>query len=363
MQPYASRLRLEQPASEAVSLSVRSKSGLLRTPDSVTIRAGATQATFNVTGLAEGVDDLVVDSIIAKAQVSRAANLQLSVVSDASPVKIRVTDVNELPYPGVTVQAAASAGGSLNRPSAVTGADGIAEFQWTQTTQAANTITASVAGGPTATIKAAAAPSFAAAGIVNAASYASGLVPGGIATLFGANLGGTNAQVLVNNSPVEVLFSSAGQVNFVVPSTVPEGTADVLIRAGNATSPAIQAPVRAVQPGIFFNTATNVGAITRAGSAFLTTDDPPAAGDFIAIYATGLGAVRTGASGLDETTIRPEVLIGGVSAEVSYSGLAPGFIGLYQLNAKIPAAVTAGQKPVVISMGGTRSNEVQIRVR
>jgi uncharacterized protein (TIGR03437 family) len=167
----------------------------------------------------------------------------------------------------------------------------------------------------------------------------------------------------VNNAPVEVLFGGAGQVNFVLPATVAEGTANIVIRAGNAVSPAIQVPVRAVQPGIFFNTTTNAGAITRANSALLTTDDPPAAGDFISIYATGLGAVRTGATGLDETTIKPEVLIGGVSAEITYSGLAPGFTGLYQLNAKIPAGATAGQKPVVINMSGVRSNEVQIQVK
>jgi uncharacterized protein (TIGR03437 family) len=362
---------VEQPASEAITFQLSSRSGLVRTPETVTIPIGATQATINVTGVSEGADDLSIkpanlnyDAVISRVQVSRTANLQLSVVSDASPVKIRVTDVNELPYPGVTVRAAASAGGSLDRASAISGADGTAEFQWTQTTQSANTITASVAGGPTTTISAAAAPSFSVAGIVNAASYVTGLVPGGIATLFGANLGGDNAQVLVNNSSVDVLFANGGQVNFVVPATVPEGTADVVIRAGNAASPTIQVPVRAAQPGLFFNTATNVGAITRAGSALLTTDDPPTAGDFISIYATGLGAVRIGASGLDETTGRPEVLIGGVPAEVSYSGVAPGFIGLYQVNAKIPAGIAAGQKPVVVSMGGTaRSNEVLIRVR
>jgi uncharacterized protein (TIGR03437 family) len=198
---------------------------------------------------------------------------------------------------------------------------------------------------------------------VNAASYTPGIAPGSIATIFGVNLGGTNAQVLVNSRPAEVLFGSAGQVNFVLPATVAEGMASVVIRAGNSISPEIQVPVRAVQPGIFFNTATAVGAITKANSAFLTTEDPPAPGDFISIYATGLGAVRTGATGFDETLIRPEVLIGGASAEVTYSGLAPGFTGLYQLNAKIPAGATAGQKRVVISMNGTRSNEVQIHVK
>jgi uncharacterized protein (TIGR03437 family) len=121
--------------------------------------------------------------------------------------------------------------------------------------------------------------------------------------------------------------------------------------------------VRRAQPGIFFNTATNYGAITRAGSGLLSTEDPPARGEFIAIYATGLGAVRPGASGLEETLLQPEVLIGGNRAEVTYSGLAPGFVGLYQVNARIPSQIPAGDATVVLATPGFNSNEVRIRIR
>ncbi|HYP08850.1 MAG TPA: hypothetical protein VER03_21645, partial [Bryobacteraceae bacterium] len=228
---------LEQPAAASMTLQVRSKSGRLGVPSTVTIPAGATQATFEVTGLSQGTDDLTVepssnqfDAITSKVQVTQTANVRLRIESDSSPIKVQVTDANNLPYPGVIVQASASAGGSLDRASAPTAANGIAEFRWTQSTQGANSVQVSVAGGPSETIRAAAAPSFAATGIVNAASYVAGLVPGSIATVFGANLGGDNAQVILNGRSAQVFFANSTQINFVTPGGLPEGTADLIVR-------------------------------------------------------------------------------------------------------------------------------------
>jgi uncharacterized protein (TIGR03437 family) len=57
------------------------------------------------------------------------------------------------------------------------------------------------------------------------------------------------------------------------------------------------------------------------------------------------------------------VTIGNVQADVIFSGLAPGYVGLYQVNALVPAGVAAGSAvPVVISMGGASSNTVTIAV-
>jgi uncharacterized protein (TIGR03437 family) len=47
----------------------------------------------------------------------------------------------------------------------------------------------------------------------------------------------------------------------------------------------------------------------------------------------------------------------------SYSGLAPGFPGLYQVNAQIPAGLPSGTLPLVITIGNTYSNEIKIAVQ
>jgi uncharacterized protein (TIGR03437 family) len=58
------------------------------------------------------------------------------------------------------------------------------------------------------------------------------------------------------------------------------------------------------------------------------------------------------------------VTIGGLSAIVSYSGLAPTLVGLYQVNALVPAAAAPGNAvPVTIAIGGIGSNTVTIAVQ
>ena len=87
---------------------------------------------------------------------------------------------------------------------------------------------------------------------------------------------------------------------------------------------------------------------------------PAGAGDILVVYANGLGpvspSVATGAqapSPAATTTSSPTVTIGGVNAEVQFSGLTPGLVGLYQINVKIPAGVTTGAAtPVVVQIGG-----------
>jgi minor extracellular serine protease Vpr len=46
------------------------------------------------------------------------------------------------------------------------------------------------------------------------------------------------------------------------------------------------------------------------------------------------------------------VTIGGQTATVLFSGLAPGFPGLYQVNATVPAGISAGTLPVSLTIGG-----------
>ena len=60
----------------------------------------------------------------------------------------------------------------------------------------------------------------------------------------------------------------------------------------------------------------------------------------------------------------PTVTIGGMAADVVFSGLAPGFVGLYQVNVQVPAEASTGDEvEVVLTIGGVTSNTVTVAVQ
>ena len=88
------------------------------------------------------------------------------------------------------------------------------------------------------------------------------------------------------------------------------------------------------------------------------------------ILATGLGPVTpdavTGEDSLDEqggfvrrdTTLQPKVFVGGVEADVLFSGLSPEFVGVYQLNVFVPGGVEPGDAvSLVIEVDGIQSRD------
>jgi uncharacterized protein (TIGR03437 family) len=91
----------------------------------------------------------------------------------------------------------------------------------------------------------------------------------------------------------------------------------------------------------------------NTGTAQTTLEQPAARGAYVEIYATGLGPAG----------LVPEVTIGGVPAIVEYSGLAPGYLGLYQVNAQVPMEIPAGEQPLSLTINGVLSNVVKIGVR
>jgi len=97
-------------------------------------------------------------------------------------------------------------------------------------------------------------------------------------------------------------------------------------------------------------------------------------GSVILLYATGLGPTSpTGITGkaaphaepLARTVDQylPTVTIGGVSARVEFSGLAPWFVGLWQVNVSVPADAPTGEQPLVLTTGGSRANPVTVFIK
>ncbi len=228
-------------------------------------------------------------------------------------------------------------------------------------------------------------------GVVNAASFVADtpVAPGGLVTVFGSKLaadstgvtgqqpfpselGGT--QVLLGSAVLPLLYASDTQINAQAPFDLPLNVpTQLVVRRGTALSIPKTVSVAPAQPAIFTRdqSGTGQGAIVNGVTNRLADSSAPVtAGDTLAIYCTGLGAVNppvppgTAATGPVSTVQTVTVQIGGQSASVIYSGLAPGFAGLYQVNAVVPAGIATGsQVPVVVSMGGLSSPPVTIAVR
>ena len=75
------------------------------------------------------------------------------------------------------------------------------------------------------------------------------------------------------------------------------------------------------------------------------------------------GAVASSASLSATTGASIVVSIGGIGAPVAFSGLAPGFFGLYQINVQVPLTSPTGSAvPLTISMGGAGSNQATVAI-
>jgi uncharacterized protein (TIGR03437 family) len=307
-------------------------------PGSVTIPAGAASATFEILGLAPGVEEFVArpsdpayETAHARVQVlGGPSNLRLALAGDGDPVLLRVEDVNNLPYAGIRVTASSPQGG------AVSDTNGLLSLVWSGLPQ----LTATTEG----------ATPFVFDGVVNAASYSPGLAPGGFAAIFGHGLAGGVAsglppypadlagiQVAVDGQPAGLHYADDRQVNLVVPEKTRAGTRSFFVSAPSGSAMLARLPVLDASPGIFVYPGTADGAILRNQN-------------FLEIYCTGLGEGRP-----------VTVHLGGRQLVPSWSGPHPAYPGLYQVNVEIPAGLT-GEQPVSLEAAGRRGNEVKVHL-
>ncbi len=228
-------------------------------------------------------------------------------------------------------------------------------------------------------------------GTVNDASFVTPVAPGSIAGVFGSNLSIGQASALVptplpmtlaessftvGGVAAPLFFAMPGQVNLQIPWELAGQTqASVVVTVNGVVSVAETVPIVPFAPGIFSMNLSGAGqgaVLIAPGAQLAAPGTPVSRGAYVSIFCTGLGAVTiqpaTGvaaaASPLSLTVTSPTVTIGGIAAVVSYSGLAPGFAGLYQVNAVVPLGVTPGNAvPVAISAGSIVSNTVTIAVQ
>jgi len=227
-------------------------------------------------------------------------------------------------------------------------------------------------------------------GLVNGAHFGFRVAPGTIISIFGERLAsGTQtasgtplpkvlggARVTMGGIDLPLFYVSPGQINAQLPFELQHrSTTDLRVSVDGLSSESVAVILGSVAPGIFIvgQGSTAVGAILRArDSSLVTAANAVNRGEAITIFATGLGPVTpqppsgsaAGAAPLSWTVQVPTVFIAGVVAPVSYYGLAPGFVGLYQVNADVPAQAPVGDAvPLLLRVASVSSNTVRLAVR
>jgi uncharacterized protein (TIGR03437 family) len=173
-----------------------------------------------------------------------------------------------------------------------------------------------------------------------------------------------NTQVLINSRFAPLYYVDSTQINAQVPWEVNGANyLAVQVLVNGLASNLATVSLTASAPGIL--------AIAHAADGSVVSPARPAArGEYLTVYAVGLGPVTnppaTGAAALAKplstTTSVPSLTIGGVAANVTFSGLTPGFSGLYQVNVQVPSESPGGNDVVVLNSGGLISNVVAVSV-
>ena len=215
---------------------------------------------------------------------------------------------------------------------------------------------------------------FAPNAITNAASFRPGLPhPGGLASIFvegldvtgtlfsGApplplELGGVSIAVGGADAPILAVADLGGgrqQINFQVPFEAQSNR--VAVRYKGLTTFVIP---ETVGPGIF-SLPNGEGALQHADYSPVTPSNPAKAGEVIIAYLTGFGRVRpavtTGTAPAGPAVLNPNCSWSQLSASigrVEYAGVTPGYVGLYQVNMRLPATVQPGSHDLTIYWNG-----------
>ena len=239
-------------------------------------------------------------------------------------------------------------------------------------------------------------------GVANAASFerGAGVAPGSMVMIFGSNLASSlsrmdtvplsttigDVSVTFNGIAAPMQFVSENTIGAQVPwNVLPDptvaGTASVVVTRTGGPSQTITIPINPFSPAVHRVHISTTQALvfnadgTLAGPAGVIAglqSHPANVGDTLMIYANGLGAVtpNIGNGSISADTTRttvttPGVLIEGLPAQVTFSGLSSQYAGMYLLNVTVPSGITSSDTaPLQIQVGGiTTTNQITIAVR
>ncbi|MBN8733207.1 MAG: hypothetical protein J0L64_21905 [Acidobacteria bacterium] len=231
-------------------------------------------------------------------------------------------------------------------------------------------------------------PAIASGGIRNAADYGTALAPGAMVSIFGTNLAprttaasavplpttleGVTVEAVsgFTVTPLPLYFVSPGQINAQLPYTIAGTSLPLRVRTAGGTSASQTITISPRAPRLFTRTMDGKGEaiLLHAATYRLVTESEPAApGEYLILYLTGLGEVspaiqpgRPGGDGgalgaLNRVTATVTATISGQNAPVVFAGLAPGFVGVYQLNIQAPPGLAAGKPWISVLVSSVSS--------
>jgi uncharacterized protein (TIGR03437 family) len=195
----------------------------------------------------------------------------------------------------------------------------------------------------------------------------------------GSDFNGSNAptslegvSVSVAGRPAFVRLVSPGQVNAQVPDGIGAGPVNVTVTNSAGTSGNIQMTAVSRNPQVLAPPAFRVGGrqlvaalftdnttfVGRAGEIAGVTSRPARMGETIIIYGIGFGATNPASAsgviaGSGAAVPNPVVRFGDAPATVTFAGLSPGSIGLYQMNVTVPN-VAPGDQRLSVSVDGVQ---------
>jgi uncharacterized protein (TIGR03437 family) len=227
-------------------------------------------------------------------------------------------------------------------------------------------------------------PAIGSGGIVDGASFTPGraVAPGSIISIFGTHLSDTVGSAtqfplplgiggvafsfdipsVGISLPARFHFVSPTQINVQVPwELAGHSSATVKVIINYTYSTLYTLNLATYAPGFFANLSNgvSVAASLDISNAVITASHPVGRGQAVQLFLNGLGPVNNqpadgwpAADASSTTVATPAISIGGQPATVTFSGLAPGYADLYQVNAVVPSDIGTGAQPVTCSIGG-----------
>jgi len=224
---------------------------------------------------------------------------------------------------------------------------------------------------------------------MNTANQAGGLTAGSLISLQGSNLSAVSASsttspapttlgqacVTLNGNVIPLFMVSPSQINGQLPLNAGASGNLIVYTTGGVSAP-FPLSVQPTAPSVIQvpsapDSSVMIPAIYRVSDNLLVTlSNPVHKGDKLVIYVSGLGPTNPLVdAGMPSPSnppavaiIPPVVTLNGVTMPVTFAGLTPGQIGVYQINVDVPRGVTQGLSIPLMVAQGTASSTVYVRV-